>query len=304
MVIGTKRKKSLGTHNGIFHCDEVLGIAILMIAFMKYLITVTRTRLPELLSKLDIVIDVGGGKYDHHKEGFSEKRPTGELYASAGLVWRDFGSQAIQNVAEEIGASISEDDVKAIQEEIDRELIIPADQEDNGKQASTHMLSFVSSFLPTWMEDPAYDAAFEKVVDTVRTILYEIIKTKISKITAKYELPKRYERAEDGIVEIPAQTMPWLEDVVAYNEGHDNALKFVIFPYPDGGWAAQAVPPSLEQRFEQLVPFPKEWAGKNEKTLPEVSGIPDAIICHNFRFFARAKSKESIVKMCKIAMMK
>ena len=302
MVIGTQRKKKLGTHNGIFHCDEVLGIAILMIAFMDYIITVTRTRLPEVLSTLDIVIDVGGGKYDHHMEDFDQHRPTGELYASAGLVWKDFGLKAILNVAKAIGISLSKSDAQAIHEEIDRELIIPADQEDNGKQDSTHIFSFVSSFLPAWMETQNYDEAFDKVVTIVRTILYETIKAKISKVTAKYELAERYKIAEDGILEIPAQTMPWLEDVVMYNQAHNNDLKFVIFPYPDGGWAAQAVPPSVEKKFEQLIPFPKEWAGKNEKTLPGICGIPDATLCHKFRFFARAKTKESIIKMCQISM--
>ena len=58
----------------------------------------------------------------------------------------------------------------------------------------------------------------------------------------------------------------WLEDVVIYNESHDYRVKFVIFPYPAGGWAAQSVPPSIEKKFEQLISFPKEWAGGNEKT--------------------------------------
>jgi uncharacterized UPF0160 family protein len=55
-------------------------------------------------------------------------------------------------------------------------------------------------------------------------------------------------------------------------------------------------------RFDQLVSFPKEWAGGNEKTLPEISGIQDATFCHNGCFFARSKTKESILEMCRVAM--
>ena len=92
------------------------------------------------------------------------------------------------------------------------------------------------------------------------------------------------------------------EDVVSYNQTHNYNVRFVIFPYPAGGWAAQSVPPSIEKKFEQLVSFPKEWAGGNEQTLPVISGIQDATFCHNGCFFARAKTKESVLEMCRIAM--
>ena len=117
-------------------------------------------------------------------------------------------------------------------------------------------------------------------------------------------MQKRYKDINDGILEIPAQTFPWLEDVVNYNKTHNNNVKFVIFPYSAGGWAAQCVPPSVEEEFKQLVPFPKEWAGGNGKTLPKISGIPEATSCHRFRFFARATNKQAIIEMCKIAMKK
>jgi uncharacterized UPF0160 family protein len=45
-----------------------------------------------------------------------------------------------------------------------------------------------------------------------------------------------------------------------------------------------------------------EWAGGNEKTLPEISGIQDATFCHNGCFFVRSKTKESILEMCRVAM--
>ena len=133
-------------------------------------------------------------------------------------------------------------------------------------------------------------------------MLKAIIKDKVAQVTAKSELQKRCCSAVDGILEIPAQTMPWLEDVVRYNESHNYEIKFVIFRYPGKGWAAQCVPPSVEEKFSQLVPFPKAWAGGNEETLPKLSGIEDATFCHNGCFFVRARTKQSIIEMCKIAM--
>jgi uncharacterized UPF0160 family protein len=296
------RKMTFGTHNGIFHCDEVVGIAILELAYIESDTFVVRTRDCEELKKLNIVIDVGGGEYDHHMAGFNECRSTGEKYASAGLVWRKYASQAIRSVAEMEDIKLSDEEVQIIKEQIDQEYIVPVDLEDNGEKVSTHTFSFVSKFLPSWMEIPIYDCAFKRAESTVFAILKEIIRDKAVQIVTKKELRKRYAKVKEGILEIPAQTMPWLENVVEYNEENENQIKFVIFPYPAGGWAAQCVPPSIERKFEQLVPFPKEWAGGNEKTLPKLSAIKNATFCHNGCFFARAETKQAIVKMCKIAM--
>ncbi len=308
MIIGVGEKSNakctmnLGTHNGIFHCDEVVGIAILEIAYMNTDVYVVRTRNFDELNKLDIIIDVGGGRFDHHMAGFDVCRSTGEKYASAGLVWSNFAEEAIKNVMDKEDISIDDCEIKKIKEWIDREVIIPVDMEDNGEKVSIHTFSFIPKFLPSWMEIPNYDDAFSRVEAIVFDILKEIIKDKIVQIVTKKELQQRYDYINDGILEIPAQTMPWLEDVVRYNESNNYRVKFVIFPYPAGGWAVQSVPPSIERKFEQLVSFPVEWAGGNEKTLPEISGIHDATFCHNGCFFARAKSKESVIEMCKIAM--
>lgn len=300
--INTKCIMKFGTHNGIFHCDEVVGIAILEIAYIHTDTYVVRTRNLDELNKLDIVIDIGGGMFNHHIPGFNVCRPTGEKYASAGLVWKEFAEETIKNVMTEEGMSINEDEIKVIKEQIDKEIIVPVDMEDNGEKISNHTFSFIPKFLPSWLGTPNYDDAFNRVQAIVFDILKEIIKDKVVQVAAKKELQKRYDFINDGILEIPTQTMPWLEDVVSYNESHDYRVKFVIFPYPAGGWAAQSVPPSIEKKFEQLISFPKEWAGGNEKTLPEISGIIDATFCHNGCFFARAKSKDAILKMCRIAM--
>ena len=308
MIIGvgehcnTKCTMNFGTHNGIFHCDEVVGIAILEIAHMNADAYVVRTRNIDELNKLDIVIDIGGGMFDHHMVGFNVYRPTGEKCASAGLIWKEFAEKAIRNVMTEKGISIDADEIKVIKEQIDREVIIPVDMEDNGEEVSNHTFSFIPKFLPSWMEVSNYDDAFGRVEAIVFGILKEIIKDKVVRVATKKEFQKRYDCINDGILEIPAQTMPWLEEVVSYNQTHNYNVKFVIFPYPAGGWAAQSVPPSIEKKFEQLVSFPKEWAGGNEQTLPVISGIQDATFCHNGCFFARAKTKESIIEMCRIAM--
>ncbi len=298
----TECAMNFGTHNGIFHCDEVVGIAILDLVYNDIDTYVVRTRNLDELKKLDVVIDVGGGMFDHHISGFNVHRLSGVKYASAGLVWKEYAEKAIRSVMSGEKMYIDYNDIEIIKKQIDEEIIVKVDMEDNGEEAGTNLLSFITEFLPSWTEKSDYDGAFHKVESIAVEVLRKIIKNKIVQIKTRIELNKRLTYVDDGILEIPAQNMPWIEEVVLYNRAHNYNVKFVIFPYPAGGYAAQSVPPSIEKKFEQLVSFPQKWAGGNEHTLPQITGIKDATFCHNGCFFVRAKTKKAIIEMCKLAM--
>ena len=65
--------KTIGTHNGTFHCDEALACYMLKLLPEYSDARITRTRDPELLKDCDLVVDVGGvydpstHRYDHHQ---------------------------------------------------------------------------------------------------------------------------------------------------------------------------------------------------------------------------------------------
>lgn len=294
----------IGTHGGGFHGDETAGVSIYELANMEKDIFVVRIVDTRLLtsSKLDLVLDIGGGEFDHHMEGFNVRRKSGEKYASAGLMWRRFGEKAIKNVIAERNIVLNDAEIQQVKEDIDREVIIPVDQEDNGEKFSQHVFSFIPKFIPAWTEEPDYDQAFQRVQRVVAEILKEIIKEKAIKIVTKKELETRFVNvSDDGILELPIQTMPWKEAIVKYNENRKPEINFVIFPHPTGGWALQCVPPTMEDESKQRISLPKEWAGKTDKELQETSGIKDAIRCHNELFFAKAETKQSVIEMCRIA---
>lgn len=300
-VANTEYEINIGTHGGTIHGDETAGVSIYELANPEKDIFVVRIIDTKQLNGLDLVLDIGGGEFDHHMAGFNIRRKSGEKYASAGLMWRRFGEQAIKNVIAEKNIDLNADEIQRIKEKIDREVIIPVDQEDNGEKCSNHTFSFVPKFIPAWTEEPDYDQAFQRVERVVAEILKEIIKEEAIKIATEKELEERYSKVSDGILELPVQTMPWKEAVISYNETRKPEINFVIFPHPTGGWALQCVPPTMEQEFDQRIPLPKEWAGKTDKALQEVSGIKDAIRCHNGLFFAKAETKKSVMEMCKIA---
>ena len=64
---------TIGTHNGTFHCDEVLACYMLKLLPDYKDAAIVRTRDPALLKECDIVVDVGGEydpathRYDHHQ---------------------------------------------------------------------------------------------------------------------------------------------------------------------------------------------------------------------------------------------
>lgn len=295
----------IGTHNGIFHSDEVVACAILSLLNSGKSIRIVRSRDKKDLENCDICVDIGGGEYDHHQPGFNITRENGIKYASAGLVWRDFGKMLIKKFASKF-FSISDSDINRIYEEVDNKIISKVDCEDNGINADTHCFSFIPSFLPLWYNNSTddFNNQFNSALFVTINVLKEEIKTFIGKEFSKTTIYNNWMTSEyfnNGILEIPSQTMNWVETVIEINESTTiNVVNFVIFPYPNGGWAAQCVPPSLSDKFSQRIPFPSDWAGQTKK-LPDITGIAEATFCHNGCFFVRGKNKESVIALCNLA---
>ena len=74
----TSSTPTIGTHNGSFHCDEALGVALLRRTAAYADAKVVRSRNPEVLDKCDVVIDVGAvydparNRFDHHQKEFND----------------------------------------------------------------------------------------------------------------------------------------------------------------------------------------------------------------------------------------
>lgn len=288
----------VGTHNGIFHKDEVVAISILKILYENYKeVMVIRSRdLEYLKSNCNILVDIGGGAFDHHQKGGNGSRSNGAKYASAGLVWKEFGN----NLIHKLNASLNKEDIQKVWDELDCFIIQEVDKEDNGQDYNDRLFNYITTFLPKWNEDNInYDEAFEKCVSITTSVLKKEIETLISNVLAEKYVNEKLSNIDGNVLEIPSQTFPWLELLTTANE-NGYSIDFVIFKYPAGGYALQCVPKSLEDKFSQRISLPDSWAGETDN-LPEISGVKTAILCHNGKFFARASKKEDIYKMCKLA---
>jgi len=298
----------IGTHNGIFHSDEILACSILCLNGSYKEIWIIRTRDESILKECDICVDVGGGVYDHHTE--KKFRSNGQIYASAGLVWNDFGRSLLKKTLMKYFSEFKVDLTVAFKT-FDEEIIQVVDYEDNGvPYDKQNPFNYVSSYHPRWDKTSPQDfnRQFKKVLKITISVLEEQLKDCLSRVYSKATLLERWNNPkffQNGILEIPSQTFKWPVPCIEINDSisdESKKINFVIFKHPSGDWAAQCVALNKKDLFGKRISFPEAWAGLDASTLPAISGVETATFCHLGCFFVRAKTKEDVIKMCKIAM--
>ena len=284
--------KFIVTHNGNFHADDVFSIAALKTIFPSF--TLIRTRDLEVIAKADIVIDVGGeydpetDRFDHHQRGGAGQRENGIPYSSFGLIWKKYGLDICQGNQDVTNA-------------VDTDLVSTIDAIDCGHVEGVYegisLSQTISMFNPTWQEDSHFDACFDEAVDFASRVLTRFIASANGGISAKTIVAKAIDNAQDPRVIVLEKYTPWKRTVHALSK---KAL-YVIYPSQNGQWIIQTVPVEPGS-FEDRRPLPADWAGLSNTELQEVTGIEDAMFCHNGLFIAGAESIESTMKMASIAL--
>jgi uncharacterized UPF0160 family protein len=69
----------------------------------------------------------------------------------------------------------------------------------------------------------------------------------------------------------------------------------------ENNWKVKAVRDN-PNNFINRKDFPIEWAGKRGEKLASVTGVSDAVFCHNKRFMAVARSKEGAINLAILAL--
>lgn len=284
--------KIIATHNGNFHADDVFSIAALKNIFPSF--TLIRTRDIDLIGKADIAIDVGGeydpdtDRFDHHQRGGAGERDNGIPYSSFGLIWQKYGLEICQGNQEVANA-------------VDAGLVSSIDAIDcghvEGVSKGISLSQTISMFNPTWQEDSHFDVCFDEAVEFASHLLTRFIVSAKGGISAKEIVAKAVKNAKDSRVIVLEKYTPWKKTVHSLS---GEAL-FIIYPSLSGKWIIHTVPAELGS-FEDRKPLPEQWAGLSDKTFKEMTGIDDAMFCHNGLFIAGAESFESIMKMASIAL--
>ena len=296
-MINDKNIKTLGTHSGKFHADDVMATAILRLLLGN--IKVTRTRDEDILNKLDFVYDISFGEFDHHQLD-KEIRENNIPYAACGLVWREFGSRVIQK----FNSKLNESDIISIFDYVDKNLVQGIDATDNGIDIKseikvTTISDIIQNFNPTWDSAESKDEAFEEATRYTTEVIKKIINRQVSVVNAKMIVNDAFNNRTSKEIMILKNGCPWLQQLLKIDV--NNEVLFVISPDDNNAeYKIQTVKKTVGT-FEARKDLLESIRGKSREEINSIIKIDDAIFCHKAGFIASTKSIESALKIARLS---
>lgn len=294
-MINEKNIKTLGTHSGKFHADDVMATAILRLLLGN--IKVIRTRDENILGKLDFVYDISFGEFDHHQLD-KEVRENNIPYATCGLVWREFGSRVIQK----FNSQFDENDIITIFDYVDKNLVQGIDATDNGIDIKseikvTSISDIIQSFNPTWDSASSKDVAFEEATQYATEVIKRIISRQVAVIKARIIVNEAFQNRNVNEIMVLKKGCPWLQQLLKIDI--NNEVLFVISPDDDNvDYKILTVKKNVDT-FEARKDILESIRGKSSEEINSIIKIDDAIFCHKAGFIASAKSLKSALKIAK-----
>ncbi|WP_151445718.1 MYG1 family protein [Lacisediminimonas profundi] len=305
------------THSGKFHADDVWGVAVLDLLFPFS--ELVRTRDQALIEGADFAVDVGGewdpqaGRFDHHQKGFRGARPSGVVYASAGLVWKQHGPACVACVAAGMpGFVVAPEQARQIAEAIDGDLVQYLDMSDTGAARNAPggygLSAVISGFNTSWIDEQqagngaAVEALrmgrFRIALEFMKEIIVNAVKYRIGGLMAVQRVRRATVLEQGRLLYLDNASLPWAS--VVRNEMP--AVLFVISYNSIEQRHMLHTVPANPDTFEARRDLPAAWAGLRDAELAAVTGVPDAQFCHNGRFIAAAKSYEGALQMARLAL--
>ncbi|MGH4052755.1 MAG: MYG1 family protein [Clostridium sp.] len=296
-MIDEKNIKTIGTHSGKFHADDVIATSMLRLLLGD--IKLTRTRNEEILNNLDFVYDICLGEFDHHQLD-KEVRENDIPYAASGLVWREFGERIIQKYNPEF----NEDDVNSIFEYIDKNLVQGIDATDNGIDIKTEIKlttisDIVQLFNPTWDSNDSKDDAFDEAVGYATQVVKRMISRQVSAINARIIVDEAFNSRTVREIIVLKKGCPWLHQLLKIDLNSE--ILFVISPGDTSEEYKIQTVKKTAGTFEARRDILESIRGKSSEEINSIVDINDAIFCHKAGFIASAKSLESVLKIAKLS---
>jgi uncharacterized UPF0160 family protein len=275
----------IATHDGPFHADDVMAVALLR-TFVDPQAEVVRTRDPERIAEADVVVDVGGvyapdrGRFDHHQASYQGP------FSSAGMVLSWLRSTG--HIHPELGEQLASGIVDYL------------DHVDNGRIAPRPDVPdfprIVDALNHPARNHPEFDRAFAEAAGFAGAWLRGLVAEHALVLAARATVGPAMEDAVargSRIIFLDAY-LPW-KPVYFANGGETHPTTFVLHPSTDASWRAVAIPPRLGD-FSQKEPLPAAWAGLTDEALEAVTGVKGSIFCHKNRFIAVFTSREAALE--------
>lgn len=197
------------THDGVFHADDVLAVAIFMMT-THHNTQLVRTRKETEILQATCVFDVGGkydpekGLFDHHQErsGVKSVRFGFENCATAGLAWDWFGPAVIVRHFQHCPELVEGVDLADIVKDVYSAFIADVDAIDiggrfpeKGEYTFSHCMG---SFNPAFGDD--YDTAFLKAVEFAGSVLGNELNRAVARLRDRKDAAIAFEQAEQVAV--------------------------------------------------------------------------------------------------------
>lgn len=285
-----QQPQSFGTHDGMFHADEVTACALLILVGLIRDDRIVRSREAAILEACEFVADVGGEfdiakkRFDHHQQTFQGEQ------ASAGLILDYIESNEYLD--------------QSLCRYLREHLVDGVDAWDNGRiQPNRLVCSFsqiVGLFNPAEVnadkvkQDRAFLQATEFVLGHLRRLQqrWEVLQF------AKDQVQEVMQR--DQLLLIFDKTIPWQEAFFNLGGAQHPAL-FLVMPVGEH-WKLRGIPPTEDRKMDLRKPLPSQWAGLIDQELEQVSGIKGAVFCHKSRFVSVWSTRESALQAAALAL--
>ncbi|RZC33531.1 UPF0160 protein [Asbolus verrucosus] len=322
--------KKIGTHSGVFHCDEALACYMLKQLPEYRDAEIVRTRDRAILDTCDVVVDVGDvynpktNRYDHHQRGFNHnlstvrpdlsKNSTIKL-SSAGLVYAHFGLDVIKEILQEDNYPIPANCLSNIYLYIYEGFVEELDAIDNGipmyadgkprYRINTNLSARIHRLNPEWNspEAESTDELFEKAMMMAGTEFKErVIEAATvwwpARQIVRSAMENRKKFHESGEIVLLEERCPWKDHLQALEEemGIKDEIKFIIYHDKANSWRVQGIPTQPDS-FVCRVFLHKDWRGVRDDKLSDIASIPECIFCHATGFIGGNKTKEGALQM-------
>ncbi len=312
-----QRSVIIATHSGKFHADDVWAVAVLDILFPDC--ELIRTRDPQRIEMANFAVDVGGiwnpqaGRFDHHQKGFAGARQSGVVYASAGLVWQEHGARCVEQIARQhLGHVLSAKVAQEMAYAIDADLVQYLDMSDTGAArnapGSYGLSAVISGFNPTWLDDEQAGSVaagealrlsqFRRAMAFIADVLINQVRYRVGSMLALEQVRQAQQLEGGSLLFLKNAALPWSSVV---RREMPNVLFVISFSIAEQRHMLHTVPAAAES-FDARQDLPDTWAGLQGAELAAVTGVPDAVFCHNGLFIAAAISFEGALTMARQAL--
>lgn len=317
----------IGTHDGRFHADEALAIALLKRhpSLNGHDIQIKRSRRPEDWLFCDYLVDVGGKYdhqmhfYDHHQASFNtffSPNHTTTLLSSAGLVYLHYGKEVIKSEF----PNVDETTIDLLFVKLYDNFIETFDAVDNGverfdgepKYAKPYdIFSMVGELNPEWNEESLSDeqllGRFMQAVEMVgKAFDSQLNYYGRSWLEARQVVIDSIQSLDEELKACKTlkliKNCPWKEHLFELEKQFSVHFLYTIYKDQSGeSWRIQAVPVRPDS-FESRKGLPEVWRGIRDSSLDTLIGAGSgAVFVHKTGFIGGHKNYDGILRMAQLA---